>query len=179
MPKIIGNTTATPNPRPDWNQTDPAKADYIKNKPIILTEEDVVGLIEENTASGNESQQTNLKCEPVLVDDKFVKCVIHGNISNCLSIETNVLPNNAKVKRVEIPDIVNSTNKYVSLEDLVNVDPIGVQAPYFVMYPNTQGMFLPSVALVVFPITTNSFYDSASVSAFVGTTIKIYYEIEE
>lgn len=35
MAKIIGNTTATPNPRPDWNQTDETKADYIKNKPVI------------------------------------------------------------------------------------------------------------------------------------------------
>ena len=35
MAKIIGNTTATPNPRPDWNQVDETKADYIKNKPII------------------------------------------------------------------------------------------------------------------------------------------------
>lgn len=34
MAIIIGNTTATPNPRPDWNQTDATKADYIKNKPI-------------------------------------------------------------------------------------------------------------------------------------------------
>lgn len=33
MAKIIGNTTATPNPRPDWAQTDETKADYIKNKP--------------------------------------------------------------------------------------------------------------------------------------------------
>ena len=30
MAKIIGNTTATPNPRPDWEQTDETKADYIK-----------------------------------------------------------------------------------------------------------------------------------------------------
>lgn len=35
MAKIIGNTTATPNPRPDWNQTDETKADFIKNKPIV------------------------------------------------------------------------------------------------------------------------------------------------
>lgn len=35
MAKIIGNTTTTPYPRPDWNQTDPTKADYIKNKPDI------------------------------------------------------------------------------------------------------------------------------------------------
>ena len=41
MAKIIGNTTATPNPRPDWDQTDTTKADYIKNKPVILTEDDV------------------------------------------------------------------------------------------------------------------------------------------
>ena len=33
--RIIGNTTATPMPVPDWNQTNPAKADYIKNKPDI------------------------------------------------------------------------------------------------------------------------------------------------
>ena len=52
MSKIIGNTTATPNPRPDWNQTDDTKADYIKNKPTVLTEEDVVELITENGGVG-------------------------------------------------------------------------------------------------------------------------------
>ena len=35
MSKIIGNIIATPNPRPDWNQTDETKADYIKNKPDL------------------------------------------------------------------------------------------------------------------------------------------------
>ncbi len=48
MREIIGNTTATPNPRPDWNQTDASKADYIKNKPDILTEDGVIQLIEEH-----------------------------------------------------------------------------------------------------------------------------------
>ena len=42
--EIIGNTTATPNPRPDWNQTDPSKADYIKNKPQLVTPADVTSL---------------------------------------------------------------------------------------------------------------------------------------
>lgn len=37
MSKIIGNTTTTPNPRPDWAQTDETKADYIKNKPTLGT----------------------------------------------------------------------------------------------------------------------------------------------
>lgn len=35
MARIIGNTTATPTPVADWNQTDPNKADYIKNKPEV------------------------------------------------------------------------------------------------------------------------------------------------
>ena len=33
---IIGNTTATPYPRPDWEQKNETKADYIKNKPDKL-----------------------------------------------------------------------------------------------------------------------------------------------
>ena len=37
--KIIGNTVGTTMPRSDWNQTDPSKADYIKNKPNIPEKE--------------------------------------------------------------------------------------------------------------------------------------------
>ena len=33
--KIRGNTVGTTMPRPDWNQTDPKKADYIANKPDL------------------------------------------------------------------------------------------------------------------------------------------------
>ena len=33
--KIRGNTVGTPTPRPDWNQTDPKKANYIANKPDL------------------------------------------------------------------------------------------------------------------------------------------------
>lgn len=35
MAKIIGGTTSTPMRNPDWNQTNPARADYIKNKPDV------------------------------------------------------------------------------------------------------------------------------------------------
>ena len=34
--KIRGNTVGTTMPRPDWNQTDPKKANYIKNKPTVV-----------------------------------------------------------------------------------------------------------------------------------------------
>jgi hypothetical protein len=79
MAKIIGNTTATPTPRPDWNQTDSTKADYIKNKPIVLTEEDVIGLIADNTevsmeqvqADWNQTDDTQvdyIKNKPIIVN---------------------------------------------------------------------------------------------------------------
>ena len=51
MAKITGNTTATPNPRPDWNQTDETKADYIKNKPTVITEDEVVSLVENHSSA--------------------------------------------------------------------------------------------------------------------------------
>lgn len=49
---IIGSTTATPNYNPNWTQDDETKADYIKNKPIILSEEDVLELIKNNGGTG-------------------------------------------------------------------------------------------------------------------------------
>jgi hypothetical protein len=45
MAKIIGNTTATPNPRPDWGQTDATKADYIKNKPPVQSADGLVNSV--------------------------------------------------------------------------------------------------------------------------------------
>lgn len=40
MAKIIGGTASTTMPVPDWEQTNPRRADYIKNKPVIETPED-------------------------------------------------------------------------------------------------------------------------------------------
>ena len=52
--KIIGNTTATPNPRPDWEQPDSTKADYIKNKPEIYTRTEIDEMIgDKETALDN------------------------------------------------------------------------------------------------------------------------------
>lgn len=50
---IIGNTTATPYPQPDWSQTDETKADYIKNKPDLyryVRKEEIGYYIHENTS---------------------------------------------------------------------------------------------------------------------------------
>jgi hypothetical protein len=43
----------------DWNQTDETQNDYIKNKPDILTEEDVIKLIEDNGGGGTVIVETD------------------------------------------------------------------------------------------------------------------------
>lgn len=76
MAKIIGNTTATPNPRPDWAQMDETKADYIKNKPELIgqiTEEngEIFNDYENNMAYGEfthaEGEGTTVGCTGYLI----------------------------------------------------------------------------------------------------------------
>lgn len=52
--KIFGNTVGVPNPKSDWNQTDPLRADFIKNKPTKLSqfENDIGYLTEHQDISG-------------------------------------------------------------------------------------------------------------------------------
>ena len=70
MAKIIGNPTVTPMAVPDWNQTDSSKADYIKNKPYILTEEDVVELIDENGGGSEGHTHNNKNVLDKITEDK-------------------------------------------------------------------------------------------------------------
>lgn len=232
MAKIIGNTTATPTPRPDWNQTDETKADYIKNKPTIINKfsEDESGnllyngdsigdldveyaeQIEANTEArhthndnlevldnlgenaegeltykGQDVGAPKPKILSAIVDgyeEGVPTAIIHaGFYPVSIGIDVDGFPTNARVKRIEIPDVVNETDEYIILEDMATKDAEnGFSSPYFIMYPkNAEGIYASSlVALVVFPLEmTNAFYDAATANLFSGKEIKIYYEIEE
>lgn len=103
---------------------------------------------------------------------------IHTGFDGCITIESS-LPDNARVKKVEIPDVVNGTDEYLNFEDMVSKDPMGLLAPYYVMYPkNMQGQYSDVVAVAVFSHATNGFYDAATNFVYSDKTIKIYYEIE-
>lgn len=53
---IRGNTVGLPNPQPDWNQTDPTKADFIKNKPTFSGDgETLVGVLTINGVGPDEN----------------------------------------------------------------------------------------------------------------------------
>lgn len=91
MAKIIGNTTATPMAHPDWNQNDKTKANYIENKPVILTEEDVVGLIKKNGSNPiiNQIQADWAQMDDTQVD--YIKNKPKFNTALSSSISDNVL----------------------------------------------------------------------------------------
>lgn len=49
---IHGNTVGTTTPRADWNQTNPKRADFIKNKPTPDTTLSVAGQAADAAAVG-------------------------------------------------------------------------------------------------------------------------------
>lgn len=135
-------------------------------------------LTEADKAEIAEMVKPNLRVIEAVVDGD--DATIHNQIPATLTVERN-MPHNARVKRVEIPDVVNGTDEYIALEDMISKDPgYGLEAPYFIMYPkNRIGMYgVGIVAGVVFPTyVPNSYFEQ--VDLFNGKTIKIYYEIEE
>lgn len=70
MAKIIGNTTATPNPRPDWNQTDETKADYIKNKPKV-DPENCANALKKTVSDFGSIQLEDISCYEHTLDIKL------------------------------------------------------------------------------------------------------------
>ena len=53
--KVVGLPIGTPTSKADWEQTDETKSDYIKNKPAILTTDDVIALVQQYGGGGEYS----------------------------------------------------------------------------------------------------------------------------
>lgn len=106
---------------------------------------------------------------------------VHDHVAKTITIECASLPINARVRRIEIPDVVNETDEYFNLEDMMVKDTVYRQnAPYIITYPkNMQGEHFTVAACVYFPSESNRFFDAVSTQLFFDKTIKIYYEIEE
>lgn len=66
---IVGIPIGSPTTKSDWAQTDETKSDYIKNKPTILTEEEIIDLINK---WGNPSEVTQLPSDWAQTDETQV-----------------------------------------------------------------------------------------------------------
>ena len=134
-------------------------------------------LTEADKAEIAEMVKPNLQMIDAVVGNN---ALIHTQNAYALAIEADI-PFNARVKRIEIPDVVNGTDEYIALEDMVSKDDAyRFSAPYFIMYPkNCVGLYMPFVvANVVFGLMIpNSYFEQAD--SFYDKTIKIFYEIEE
>lgn len=130
MAKIIGNTTATPNPRSDWAQTDSTKADFIKNKPTVLTEDQIKQLIDEyggGSGGGFDASELNERISELefqIAELSYVPIEITSFTHNAgtkeigstvtsmmLSWQTNKTPTSLTLDGVEIG--TNETSKMI------------------------------------------------------------------
>lgn len=134
--------------------------------------------LESLKSGGSSKPKPNLP--PLNADVSKVEAYFSAQ-ENSFAVETSLLPSNARVTKIEIPDLVNETGEYVQLEDMVSKDPNGMGCPYYIMYPkDMMGTVLTNVAaIVVFTILPNAFHELISSYAYGSETIKIYYEIEE
>lgn len=133
----------------------------------------------ELTYKGETIGTSKIKTIETVID--YENADVHTNTPNSITFECNLLPPNARVKRIEIGDAVNGTGEVIALEDMVTRDPnYGFEAPYYIMYPkNRLGYSYTIAAVVIFTAETNTYYSFAASGSFWDTPIKIYYEIEE
>ena len=99
--KVVGIPIGTPTTKSDWAQEDESKADYIKNKPVVLTEEDVLELI----GSGGGGSINQVQSDWNQTDDTqpdYIK-----NKPDINTLETNV---NNSVKKSDVLDIIDDNN---------------------------------------------------------------------
>ena len=82
--EVIGDTTATPNPRPDWNQTDSSKANYIENKPenLATTEYvdekvEAIGGVQSDWNQEDATQMDYIKNKPT-IPEQMTCAILHG-----------------------------------------------------------------------------------------------------
>ena len=146
MAKIIGNTTTTPVAIPDWNQTDETKVDYIKNKPTILTEEDIKqiagdSIINEDTEfvfvggdASNHGVQDLFVVDDALsltstnpVQNKVVSEAINQHGDNITKHENAIAKNTQDIDERptynEVVDIINSIQSPVLDENIFYATP--------------------------------------------------------
>ena len=91
MREIIGNTTATPSPRPDWKQTDSTKGDYIKNKPVILTEAQIRAIIREMLSEAGISSDFTVVVEDKVLHILSEQAVAVSDDTLCISSDLAII----------------------------------------------------------------------------------------
>lgn len=108
--KIRGNTVGTSMPRPDWNQTDPSKADYIKNKPDISGGTGGGANINDNTTS------TTATWSSQKINEELAKIASYKEINiDSLSVSPSVAEIGSTVSTAAVTWNLNKVPKTLTL----------------------------------------------------------------
>ena len=82
MPKIIGGLTSTTMPVPDWEQTNPMRADYIKNKPVIPEVDQEFNIVSTNAIANRIVYEKLIEHEQSINGNTSNADAAHERISN-------------------------------------------------------------------------------------------------
>lgn len=118
MAKIIGNIVTTPMVTSDWAQTNPTKADYIKNKPEILTKDEIVELVK---AEGGDTNTAPLEIGSGEKSIQHKDTNTRAVAENSVALGYNTLAGSKAFTITEI-DATNKTFKLDSVAGLENGD---------------------------------------------------------
>lgn len=108
MAKIIGGTTSTPMRQPDWNQTDPQKADYIKNKPFDSVDESL------SSTSTNPVQNKAVYGEIENMSSFVNGASKTASHANTIAREAIDVANLAQIAADKVDNALTATNKRVT-----------------------------------------------------------------
>ena len=100
MSKIIGNTTATPVPRSDWNQTDKKRPDFIRNKPELgaISEKDIIDKADLTTDIQSSLEQIDTKANVLTLSTEEYEALEKAEATNANTLyvitdaEEEILP---------------------------------------------------------------------------------------
>lgn len=122
MSKIIGNTTTTPIPRSNWEQTDKTKADFIRNKPTLgaISKKDTVSKTDLTTDVQSSLEQIDTKANIVtLSTEEYEVLESSGAVdANTLYMLTDVEEEFANV-------IIDLSASNEGESNIINADTLG------------------------------------------------------
>lgn len=108
--KIRGNTVGTTMPRPDWNQTDPTKADYIKNKPRYSVTPEMFGAVGDGVTDDSAA---------------FIAAIMTGKKVVCDSTKTYYFANPVDVRTLSHGHLDGNNAHFVNFHIFININDEG------------------------------------------------------
>ena len=124
MSKIIGNTTTTPVPRSNWEQTDKTKADFIRNKPTLgtISAKDAVSKTDLTTDVQSSLEQIDTKANVVtLSTEEYEALETSGTVdANTLYMltdgeEETLIPTPTDADNGKFLKVVNASPAWVAI----------------------------------------------------------------